>query len=265
MRHRTVFFARGKVCAIVNFTNELVASNREQLLFRAMPDGSIPTTATIPGGHLRTVWNRGLTGEGGIRYKPAAILGAAVMAPGVRTLMLASRKDIMSDLLPLHAFREPPSHAFDLGDLIQDVCASLESHTLPHRVQLETDVPPYLMVAGDRDQWATVLDGLIRNAIVLTQRGGDVIVTAFEHGDAIEVEVADTRAAVTERQQREFPYHHVTGVPPVLFAGFERLQHIVQMQGGQVQAEVCPDGGVAFTLTLPRNERPGADRLKHAA
>lgn len=168
----------------------------------------------------------------------------------------------MSDLLPMHAYRAPQPRRFDLSDLIREACESLEPLAIGRMVRLEFDAPPYLMWDADPDQMRWVLCGLIENAIGQTRRRGDVIVTALEDDGLIEIEIADSRAAVTERQQQELGSREC---PPALpFTGFDRWQQVLHANGGEIEASVCPDGGVAFTIRL---QRPVAEeqRLRFAA
>lgn len=173
----------------------------------------------------------------------------------------------MSDLLPFDAFRPPKSCEFDISDLVHEVCHDLASEAENHAVHVEIDVPPYQLVTADPGQIRLVLRELIAGAIHATQQHGDVIVTVLEEDGQVEIEVADTRAAVTERQQKALQDDESAIGVSLTLVELARLDQVVQANGGDISVGQCPDGGMAFTVTLQQRHEGGEsqDHFRRAA
>ena len=129
------------------------------------------------------------------------------------------------------------------------------------RVTLVDDIRCGRIVLGDDCRLRQVIDNLLSNAIKYTPAGGTITVTARDNDDAgrpaAVITVADTGIGIPPEQY------------PQLFSRFFRAstatsrgikgtglglavtEAIVQAHGGTITAEATPQGGTAFTVTLP--------------
>jgi len=98
------------------------------------------------------------------------------------------------------------------------------------------------------------VSNLILNAMDAMQDGGTLTVTTAARDGKIELSVADTGQGLTpEECERLFtPYYttkqHGTGL------GLAIVQSVVADHLGTISVESRPQGGAAFTITLPRAE-----------
>jgi two-component system phosphate regulon sensor histidine kinase PhoR len=120
--------------------------------------------------------------------------------------------------------------------------------------RLSEALPP---VRADREKLAQILMNLVDNAVKFNQAGGRVVLSARVAGDALEVEVQDTGAGIPpedlprvfERFFRGDKSHSQetrgTGL------GLAIVKHLVEAQGGAVEAESAPGEGSTLRFTLP--------------
>lgn len=149
----------------------------------------------------------------------------------------------------------------EISDLTGGVLARLHSHLAnrPLRVVMPSDLPLIWVNAALIDQ---VLTNLLENALKYTPPATPIVVMAARQGRELWVSVADAGP----------------GIPPAalpkIFDKFVRVdtpgrrtqgsglglaicKGIVEAHGGRIWAENRPEGGVAFTLSLPL-QPPGA-------
>lgn len=159
----------------------------------------------------------------------------------------------MSDVLRFLPHGEPTDQNFDVSDLIQEVCESLDTQSVRRGISIEVDAPPYTMVEGDRERLWAVLEQLFSGVLEATPISGGVVVTAYsddEHG--VEIEVAGSRSDSFE----QFKSRGVSaGTANEDQQAAERLssevRRIVATSGVEICASECPEGGVAFTIQIP--------------
>lgn len=159
----------------------------------------------------------------------------------------------MSDVLRFLPHGEPTDQSFDVSDLIQEVCESLDTHCVRRGISIEVDAPPYAMIEGDRDRLWLVLEQLLIGVAEATPSSGNVVVTAYsddEHG--VEIEVAGSKSESFEQfKSREQP----NGATDEDGQADERLttevRRIVATSGVEICPSECPEGGSAFTIQIP--------------
>jgi light-regulated signal transduction histidine kinase (bacteriophytochrome) len=151
----------------------------------------------------------------------------------------------MSEVLQFPAHAEP---AVDLSDVVQEVCAALETQGLRRQVELEVDVPPYTMVSGDRERFRRLLELLVTTVLESTPPGRSVVVIGSNGETAVELEVADCRAVLAPRRPVETT--EATGRA-------DELRQLTAGCGAELRMTQGAGGGLAWTLRLPR--RPGAE------
>jgi two-component system CheB/CheR fusion protein len=121
-------------------------------------------------------------------------------------------------------------------------------------------------VRGDPVRLQQVVWNLVSNAIKFTPSGGTVEVCLAPRGSTVEVRVRDTGRGIEAKQLSQIftspAMSHSSRQPQQgLGLGLVIVRHLVELQGGTVQAESAgPGQGATFTVTLPvTNEHPAGE------
>lgn len=141
-------------------------------------------------------------------------------------------------ILPLSAAGRPSLPTI-LHPLIHEAAAAARDRSLAP-VQITCDVPAGLSLDADPVGLARVLRGLVDTALAAAaaaSRVREVVVTAVDMNDWIEIEVADSGAGTADA------------------AALATARSAAVAWGGTVLATPCPEGGMAVTLRLPRRRR----------
>ena len=141
---------------------------------------------------------------------------------------------------------------FPLRELVEEVCRPLESRFSDQAIQVIIDIPANLSIAADRELLGRALRNLVQNAVEAMPNGGTLEATSVVAAEAIELEIADTGPALSEEQLHQAFELLPTAKRGGTGWGLAVVQRISELHGGQVTAANCPDGGVAFTLRIPR-------------
>lgn len=141
-------------------------------------------------------------------------------------------------ILPLSAAGRASLPAL-LHPLIREAAQAARERSLAP-VRITCDVPAGLSLDADPVGLSRVLRGLVDTALAAAAaapRVREVIVTAVDMTDWIEIEVADSGAAAADA------------------AALAAARSAANAWGGTVLAAPCPEGGMAVTLRLPRRRR----------
>jgi signal transduction histidine kinase len=158
----------------------------------------------------------------------------------------------VNDLLNFTAHRQPQWQTFLVGDLVSEVCDSLEPQLQAQMIDVDIDVPPNTLLTADRELIRRALVNLVLNAVDAMRDGGSLVITSYDHPRGFELEVADSGPGLSdEAKRRAFePFYSTkqngTGL------GLALVQHVAEAHGGTVTAANCPEGGAAFTIKIPR-------------
>jgi len=165
----------------------------------------------------------------------------------VDTVLTASRLEagvftVEPRPVPLHELITPSIAVF--GPLAQR-----------RRVELSVEALPDLTILADIPRVRQVVDNLLSNAVKFSPRGGTVCVAARRKGSFVEVTVSDSGPGVSPserafifdryRQTAEGRARGGSGLGLAIAAG------IVAAHGGTVRYDDPPQGGAAFTFSLP--------------
>ena len=144
-----------------------------------------------------------------------------------------------------------------IPEVVDDVIERFRRPALDGKVRLFVDVPtdlPQVMAeVGKLDQ---ILTNLVENALRFTPEGGTITVSAVAGSRHVEVSVADTGVGIprehlphvferfykVDRARREGG----TGL------GLAIVKHLVQVHGGEINADSIEGEGSTFTLSLTR-------------
>lgn len=160
--------------------------------------------------------------------------------------------------------RRPSStgHGSSLRDLLAAILAdcsrSRRQRGLPDITTL-LDVPPDHPIPAAATPLRRLLEALVRRALESSGRPAaksdaptirELLVTSVDVGGAIEIEVADSGAALS-RDVCSWLAGDVDEMPDGTGLSLAAVRAEAERLGGTVRAANCPDGGVAITLRLP--------------
>jgi signal transduction histidine kinase len=172
--------------------------------------------------------------------------------------------EMVADLLTLSRI-ETGSFNLDVGsvrtsDIVAGALETLGPVAAGVGLQLDTDVPDELWVAGDRSQLQRIIGNLVGNAIKFSVPGGAIRVDAAEEGtDWVRISVSDTGAGIPEQEQRQLFEPFQRGANAVANAaqgpglGLAVVRSIVEQHHGRVELASEVGLGTKVTVRLPRS------------
>jgi signal transduction histidine kinase len=146
---------------------------------------------------------------------------------------------------------------YTMQEVVQTVCAAVESLAAEKRLALKVSVPPDLPPGhGDAQRLSQVVLNLVGNAIKFTDEGEvNIQVTAAD--GAFMVAVSDTGVGIAEGDQQkifeEFQQVESTSIRKQggTGLGLAIAKKIVEMHGGRIGVESRLGQGSTFRFTLP--------------
>ncbi len=143
----------------------------------------------------------------------------------------------------------------DLHDFLDGIVDGLRP-TAERRLVLSDEVSP-AVVAADPDRLAQALRNLLRNAIVHTEPGGLVRLTATTHEGDVRLIVDDDGPGIPP-QERERVFHRLARLDSArgrdrggAGLGLAIVRAIVDAHRGEIWIERSPEGGARFVIDLP--------------
>lgn len=240
--------------AMNRLTDALADSESRQRDFLLSISHELRTPLTAIRGYAEALGDEVATGAG------AVTAGHTIEAEAQRLERLVS--DLL-DLARLGAqdFRLEPS-LIDLTEVVRAAAAVWSSRCAAEGVPFHADVPAQpLLLHTDAGRVRQVLDGLAENALRVTPTGCPIIFSLYVQAGAAVLEVRDGGPGLTEDDiavafERSVLFNRYRGVRRVgTGLGLALVGGLVGRLGGRVGAGHAPEGGAAFTVTLPL---PGA-------
>jgi signal transduction histidine kinase len=114
-----------------------------------------------------------------------------------------------------------------------------------------------MMIEGDQEKISSAILNLVRNAIMFTNEGGNVLVTAREKTGCIEISVIDNGIGIPAKDvphifERFYQVEsHLTRKHGGMGLGLSVAKMMVEMHGGTIVAESVLGKGSKFTISLP--------------
>jgi signal transduction histidine kinase len=161
-------------------------------------------------------------------------------------------ENTVNDLLNFTSQREPQWAAFPVRHLVDEICEALGPQLDAHAIRVLTDVSPNTLVSADREMLRRAILNLVLNAIDAMPEGGELCITSFSGPQGFELEVADSGPGMSNEQLQQVFEPFFTTKPEGTGLGLAIVHRIAETHGGNVTASNCPEGGAAFTITLPR-------------
>lgn len=144
-----------------------------------------------------------------------------------------------------------------LAEIIGAAATSLQKQFDDRGLTLELDIEPNLpQILGDPGRISQVMFNLMSNAYKYTP-AGQVMVRAYQKGNAIQVSVIDTGLGISASDQEKlftrFFRASDTAVrqQPGTGLGLNITKSLIEMHGGQIWVESNPGQGSSFHFTLP--------------
>ena len=174
------------------------------------------------------------------------------------TAGFSALENIVSDLLNFTSDRDPQWRSFPLRVLVEELIGTLSLQLEAQFVVARIEVPADQEITADREMFRRALVNLILNAVDAMPQGGTLVVRSACRLDAIEIEVADTGQGLSDEAVRRAFEPFYTTKPTGTGLGLAIVYRIAEMHRGAVRAANNPDGGAAFTVSLPRKTTAGS-------
>jgi len=173
-------------------------------------------------------------------------------------------KEIVENLASVDNYQNGASRVrqrdVSMARLVQDVVESFHEEARRKRlaIRAETRATP-LMVEGDEGKIEIALSHLVRNAIMFTDSGGHILVTAEAVPGYVKVTVVDDGIGIPEKDlsrifERFYQVEsHLTRKHGGMGLGLSVSKAMIEMHGGRIWAESMDGKGSRFTFILPVN------------
>ena len=236
--------------AMNRLTDALAGSESRQRDFLLSISHELRTPLTAIRGYAEALGDEVATGAG------AVMAGRTIEAEAQRLERLVS--DLL-DLARLGAqdFRLEPS-LIDLTEVVRAAAAVWSTRCAAEGVPFRAELPAQpLLLHTDAGRVRQVLDGLAENALRVTPTGCPITFSLYAGAGAAVLGVRDGGPGLTEDDiavafERSVLFNRYRGVRRVgTGLGLALVGGLVGRLGGRVSAGHAPEGGAAFTVTLP--------------
>ncbi|MDX2356071.1 sensor histidine kinase [Dietzia sp. PP-33] len=189
--------------------------------------------------------------------------GGRVVSEAHRLGKMVSELIELSRLQGAERIRDP--EPVDVDDLVDEAMRRSASAAEAAGIELITDSPSGLEVAGDRTLLVTAVTNLVSNAVNYSPERTPVSITRAIDGDTVMLRVTDRGIGIApEHQARVFERFfrvdkarsRATGGTGL---GLAIVKHVAQNHNGGVSLWSRPGTGSTFTLELPAHVEPGGE------
>lgn len=165
----------------------------------------------------------------------------------VRTLDALTQEYLTFARFPRPHFEEESVNelVLELADFVRPV-ASRQDVALT--VTTDSGAP---LLEIDRGLLRQAILNLVKNALEMMPRGGDVTLTTRRHRDAVEIVVADSGPGLPPEVARRLSEPFFTTKPQGTGLGLSIARQITEEHGGELHWGNRPGGGATFTVRLP--------------
>ena len=150
-----------------------------------------------------------------------------------------------------------------LPELIERALAEYQSAFTEQGWHIEQDVAADLpALNADAQALESALKNLLHNALKYAALGKWLRLSARQHGNEIQLTVADHGPGIAAEDLRNLfePFYRGQGMAASAIAGaglgLSILQEHIKAHGGRISVETAPDQGAAFTIHLPVLQAP---------
>ena len=163
----------------------------------------------------------------------------------VTTLLKISRLD--ADVVK---FRQD---SFTAKELISQSVEPIEAVIELHCIQLKTDIPEGIIIAGDKMWLAEAFTNIIKNCIEHTPDGGKIFINVTENPIYTEFVIRDTGIGIEPEDLPHIFERYYKGKNSgsnSIGIGLAFTQMVIHSLGGTIKAENHPEAGAVFTVRM---------------
>ncbi|QDT90611.1 sensor histidine kinase [Gimesia algae] len=170
-------------------------------------------------------------------------------------------RDMIGDAMLFGRPPAPRPTAVNLSKAIDEVQQSLSEAIHTSEVLLTVDLPATACLWADETQLKVVISNLISNCLNVLEAGGQICISAEEETvDAVpmlHLRIKDNGPGLSEQEQKHLfdPFYSARQAGRGLGFGLSKCWRIVDLHGGQIEAEISQGHGVTLHLLWPLNER----------
>ncbi len=149
-----------------------------------------------------------------------------------------------------------PEHVL-LRQVIKDGLLLFDNIATEKSITIKNDVPESLIIFADKSMLSTIIRNLISNAIKFTREGGEVVVSARQNPEEVQVSVEDNGIGIaTEMTEVLFRIDTNISTPGTnkekgTGLGLILCKEFVEKHGGSIWVESEEGIGSTFSFTLP--------------
>lgn len=145
----------------------------------------------------------------------------------------------------------------NLHQLIIDEFDSFTTIAAQKQITINHSIVPDLYITADLEMTKTILRNLISNAIKYTHNDGNILISATEGKEFVEIEVKDNGSGMSEKTLKKLfkidEFHSLPGTNNEQGTGLGLLfcKEFVGLHGGKIWVESKQNKGSKFKFTLP--------------
>jgi signal transduction histidine kinase len=159
---------------------------------------------------------------------------------------------LTEEYLAFARFPRPHFEEDSVNHLVEELASFIQPVAVRQglTVRVLTD-PAVPMFEFDRSLLRQAVLNLVKNGLEALSRGGALIIQSRLDGDAVEIDVVDTGAGISDEVARRLFEPFFTTKPQGTGLGLSITTQIVEEHGGKLRWESPPGGGARFTIRLP--------------
>ncbi len=142
----------------------------------------------------------------------------------------------------------------DIGELILSACQLFDPIAQEKEIQLMTDIPEKIIIAGDRKKLQRLFSNLLENAIKYNKVGGTVTISVKKENQAVVIKISDTGIGI---RKEDLPhifdrFYRCDRSRSLAGAGLglSLAKAIVKSFNGEIRVESEPDKGSTFWVNF---------------
>ena len=157
----------------------------------------------------------------------------------------------ISSLLQFARAREPQQEHIRAVELFEKLESLMTADFGAGKISYHQACSPALFLFADPDLLLQVLLNLLKNSISVTNAGGEIRLSARQHGNGVQIEVTDTGHGMTDEEQEKLfdPFFSTrrdgTGL------GLAVSHQIVEQHHGRIEVESKVGEGTTMKIILP--------------
>lgn len=165
---------------------------------------------------------------------------------------LARTRSIVDKVRSYNRGNTSRDDSVDVEASVKRVCATLNAELL-RKTSFNVLCKPALIVRADKLEFELILTNLLKNALEASHEASHpvVIVEAFPCGDQVTVRVGNSGKVLSEEDFHRLKTPLLTTKATGLGLGVTIASALAEANGGQIQFQARPEGGLIAAVTLP--------------